>query len=614
MAESATISERPQRWDKPFGEGMDDAAVDRLLTISPFDKMNPKDFPAHLPLREILANDTRIARYEDDDIIVRKGDYGNSAFLILTGTVEVFLFDVPAKALGRHERERTGLLKSIARLWSNPSLPEVRDPDRVRATAEMADSSDEVRMKILVQDLPIAVDRNRTAKMSDGQLFGELAALGRIARGATIRAVGKVELLEIRWQGLRDLRSRSPDLKKTLDEQYRKNALAVLLRDHPLFKHLTFEELAVVAKEAFFETYGNFEWFGSYKQLREASAADRLAAEPVIANQGDHPDGLILIRAAFARVSSAFGHGSRTISYLGVNQMYGLEEIVHNYTADIPVPLQTTMRAVGYVDILRIPTRVIEQYVLSRIPRERVLKFVSYPQQLKPEPASQKTPEPLPEPVDHHKPHVAEIGHDAAEPRELQQPRRRQETTEARIAPAAALETGMLEFITDNRFMNGAATMLIDIDRCTRCDDCVRACAAAHDNNPKFIRHGAVYGHHMVTNACMHCADPVCMIGCPTGAIHRSSEGPVVIDDQTCIGCQTCANSCPYNNIRMVEVRDAHGDFIVDKKHLPILKATKCDLCIDELGGPNCVRACPHDALIRMNMKDTESLATWLKR
>jgi len=613
MSESVTVLDRPQRWDQPFGKDMDAAAVDRLLKIAPFDKMNPKDFPAHMPLREILHNDTRIVRYEDNDIIVRKGDYGNSAFLILFGTVEVFLFDVPERALGRRERKRKGLLRSIARLWTNPDQPEVRDRNRVRATAEMGAAQEELRMKILVQDLPIAIDRNRTAKMSDGQLFGELAALGRMARGATIRAVGKVELLEIRWQGLRELRLKSPELKKAVDEQYRKNALAVLLRDHPLFRHLTFNELAMVAHEAVFETYGNFEWYGSYKQLREASPAERLAAEPVIASQGDHPDGLILIRAAFARVSTAFGHGSRTISYLGVNQMYGLEELVHNYIAETPVTLQATMRAVGYVDILRIPTRIIEKFVLDRLPLDQILQFVSYPRQLvftppaaKPAPAVQAA---APVAAAAAAPHPAEQTA-TAHPLE-QHPHHK---LEFHRPPSATLDTGALEFITDNRFMNGSAAMLIDIDRCTRCDDCVRACSAAHDNNPKFIRHGPIYGHHMVTNACMHCADPVCMIGCPTGAIHRSAQGPVVIDDQTCIGCQTCANSCPYGNIRMVEVRDARGEFIVDKKHLPILKATKCDLCVDEMGGPSCVRACPHDAMIRINMKDTETLAEWLKR
>jgi ferredoxin len=52
----------------------------------------------------------------------------------------------------------------------------------------------------------------------------------------------------------------------------------------------------------------------------------------------------------------------------------------------------------------------------------------------------------------------------------------------------------ILEFLTENRFFNGTATMVIDLDRCTRCDDCVRACASTHDNNPRFLRHGPSAG------------------------------------------------------------------------------------------------------------------------
>ena len=176
------------------------------------------------------------------------------------------------------------------------------------------------------------------------------------------------------------------------------------------------------------------------------------------------------------------------------------------------------------------------------------------------------------------------------------------------------LETGMLEFLVENRFINGTATMVIDTDRCVRCDDCVRACADAHDGNPRFIRHGKSHGRLTIANACMHCADPVCMIGCPTGAIHRSTaEGQVVINDATCIGCGTCANSCPYNNIRMVEIRDGGGNYILDRQtNVPLVQATKCDLCVDQLGGPACQRACPHDALRRVDMGDLSPNLKWL--
>jgi Fe-S-cluster-containing dehydrogenase component len=174
----------------------------------------------------------------------------------------------------------------------------------------------------------------------------------------------------------------------------------------------------------------------------------------------------------------------------------------------------------------------------------------------------------------------------------------------------------MLEFLSENRFINGTAAMLIDLDRCTRCDDCVRACAATHDNNPRFLRHGPRHGSYMVANACMHCVDPVCMIGCPTGAIHRNeAQGQVVINDKTCIGCSTCANSCPYDNIRMVEVRGPDGFIAIDTStNVPIVKATKCDLCIEQLTSPSCEISCPHDALKRVDMQNLPALGLWLRR
>jgi Fe-S-cluster-containing dehydrogenase component len=155
--------------------------------------------------------------------------------------------------------------------------------------------------------------------------------------------------------------------------------------------------------------------------------------------------------------------------------------------------------------------------------------------------------------------------------------------------------------------------MVINLDRCVGCDDCVRACATTHDNNPRFTRHGYAYENAMIVHACMHCTDPVCLIGCPTGAIHREQDsGTVVINDDTCIGCGTCANSCPYNNIKMVNIRDQMGAFVLDRDGQPVSRATKCDLCASQLTGPACQEACPHDALIRVNIRDTKKLLAWL--
>jgi Fe-S-cluster-containing dehydrogenase component len=169
--------------------------------------------------------------------------------------------------------------------------------------------------------------------------------------------------------------------------------------------------------------------------------------------------------------------------------------------------------------------------------------------------------------------------------------------------------------MSEHRFLNGTKSMVIDMDRCTRCDDCVRACASTHDGNPRFLRHGPIIDNLIIANACMHCIDPVCMIGCPTGAIHRTSfGGEVVINPSTCIGCGACAANCPYDSIRMVEVRSKTGEFLVDDEFQPLLKATKCDFCVEQTSGPACLNACPHDALSRTNLTRITPLTHWLKR
>jgi Fe-S-cluster-containing dehydrogenase component len=294
--------------------------------------------------------------------------------------------------------------------------------------------------------------------------------------------------------------------------------------------------------------------------------------EPLIAEEGNYADGLIMIRAGFAHVTERVDFGQRTIGYLGRGGVFGFGEISHNYRFEEKVNLQSSLRALGYIDILRVPTSIIEKYVLPHYPEHMVPSRIV--------------------------------------PRGFAQSAWKEERSGQEIA------TGIMEFLVDNRYINGTAAMIIDTDRCTRCDDCVRACSSAHDNNARFVRHGKRFQNYIVANACMHCVDPVCMIGCPTGAIHREShKGQVVINDVTCIGCATCANSCPYDNIRMVSIRDGRGDLILAQStNVPVEKATKCDLCVDQLGGPACERACPHDALKRVDMRETDSLIEWINR
>jgi Fe-S-cluster-containing dehydrogenase component/CRP-like cAMP-binding protein len=574
MPPASTILDRPQRWDASFDPEMSDAAVDRLLATAPFREMRPEAFPKRMALRDILKNDTRLRRFRDGEIVVREGDHGTSAFMILTGSVRVVISpDLPASMLGRRESRKRSLFRVLGQLWSGNREPESCKKSQLSLDAGLGsrrDAGDEVR--VFLQDIPRVLDRHKTAIIESGEFFGEIAALSRMPRTATVFAAGDAELLEIRWQGLRDLMRYDDKLRRHIDKIYRERALETYLREQPVFRHLADADLQKVMAQVEFNTYGDYDWSGEYKRLAQSGSAGPPIQEPVIASEGDYPNGVVLIRAGFGRVSQKFGHGHRTLNYLGSGQSYGFREIAHNWrNPSAPVPLQHTLRVIGYTHVLVIPTKVMEEVVLPKLGRGL-----------------------LPPPV---------------------VPRKGVDAVDAREDIGAKIGADVLEFLTENRFFNGKATMLIDLDRCTRCDDCVRACSTAHDNNPRFLRNGPTNGRIMVANACMHCADPVCMIGCPTGAIHRDDAGgEVVINPATCIGCRACYTNCPYDAIRMVEIRDETGVIVVDDGMRAISKATKCDLCNEQPGGPACARACPHDALVRMDMTDLDRFARWLKR
>jgi Fe-S-cluster-containing dehydrogenase component/CRP-like cAMP-binding protein len=551
---------------------MSEEDVDRLLEIPPFQNMNAGAFSPRLPLRGILKNDCRIQRYIPGDIVIRQGDYGNSAFLILEGTALVALAPLSRDIAPREKRSGRKWLEVLARSWKRPRVAEAR----VRispAASNVARRGSGTDTRVFVQDIPGTIGLGQTLPLEKGQLFGELAALTRTPRSATVIADSDCTVLEMRWQGFRDLMRRDAALREHVEALYRRHSLGGHLRLTPVLGELPDGVLEQVAAETVFETWGEFEWYRNFRPTERQDEGRNIEAEPVIASEGGPVDSLVLIRNGFARLSRRHGSGHQSIAYLGKGRTFGLRELAHNWRTGEARPWSLSLRAVGYVDVLRIPRDAIERLVLPNV------KESSLPPLL---------------------PRVASTGWTGRTSSPSAEPQ-----AERRAAPRDRdLETGLLEFLVDQRLINGTQAMLIDLDRCTRCDDCVRACAAMHDNNPRFLRSGPRFDHWMFASACMHCVDPVCMIGCPTGAISRDeTTGNVVIEDLTCIGCGTCAASCPYENIRMVDVRDPAGRPIVDAEGgKQVQKATKCDLCNGLPGGPACQRACPHDALVRIDL------------
>jgi Fe-S-cluster-containing dehydrogenase component/CRP-like cAMP-binding protein len=518
-----------------FRPALSEEEIDQILVHTPFSGLDQTGFPSVSSLRTILARHAGLLTCEPGDVILREGDHGNSAFVVLEGQVRgVTRPPLPAARLGRRRRARRGLLRSLFPGFRNPRIPELGSP--TPGSSELAPDPALFRLSG-IEDV---IANHETFPVSAGDMFGELAALDRSPRTATVFAETAVRLVEIRRPGLRLMRRYAPELRERMDRDYRAHGLRARLREVEWFRTLSAEAFDTICAAGELVSVGDTEW---YVALREGNTQP-LA---LIVRQGDPVDAVYVVVNGFVRLAESHGRSETTVGFLRRGQSYGVD--VNENSAG---RFRHHLHAWGAVDLVRIP--------LAALP--------------------------------------GHLGRHAA-------PRR------FRLQHHEALDV----FI-DQGVLNGTAAMLVDLDRCTRCDECVQACAAGHDGNPRFVRDGPRLGNHMVASACMHCVDPVCQVDCPTGAIHRNIDGgQVVINDATCIGCGTCAASCPYGNIRMVQLHDNNGIPLRDSHDgRPVRKATSCDLCIDLPGGPACQRACPYDALIRVDMAHQARLDEWLSR
>ncbi len=271
-----------------------------------------------------------------------------------------------------------------------------------------------------------------------------------------------------------------------------------------------------------------------------------------IVTSGEPADCLYLVRSGFVKLTQGFADGEIAVSYLSKGMTLGEVEFV---VEDLD-NWQSTAKSVEYAELVKIPRAVVEQLVQNQ-------------------------------------PEIADQLWRTATDRIREAGFARRNVAAAEFTEVA-LRTGLVQ---------GNSILAIDLNACTRCDDCVRACAATHEGRPRFVREGNKYGNLLVAKSCYHCRDPVCLVGCPTGAIHRSGVGEVVaVDEEVCIGCSNCANNCPYDAIVMHETGSAWPEDMIPTglRGRDRAVASKCDLCEDTGHGPACVSNCPQGCAFRI--------------
>ena len=119
--------------------------------------------------------------------------------------------------------------------------------------------------------------------------------------------------------------------------------------------------------------------------------------------------------------------------------------------------------------------------------------------------------------------------------------------------------------------------MIVDIDKCIGCGNCVRACSNENHAPAGYFRtwveryqvpededqpprvdspNGAIDGFppnthpglksFFVPKLCNHCEHSPCTQVCPVGATFISPDGVVLVDPTYCLGCRYCVQACPY--------------------------------------------------------------------
>ena len=466
--------------------------------------------------------------FKPGEIICREGQYGSTAFYIISGSADVYI-DAPINHVKSDKHEKSRGFLGIVRKFTTRLSGKKDDP-----------RDGESRQGYIPNDGPMDLPMsNPIAEMRPGDLFGEMSCMSFYPRSATVRAKTECVMYEM-LRNMLTVLQKNKKFKEQVDKNYRERALAQHLRSVPILKDYVDDKVI--------------------EQLRNRVELVEFDPGETIIKQGDQSDAFYLVRVGCVKVSQTHPGGEIVLTYLGRGEYFGEIGLLKN------TPRTATCTALDHVEVVKIGKADFD-FILSTYDKlnEKLVKAAD--ERMK---ATQ---------------HMSQH------------------------APAMPLD----DFIAQG-LMGAQNLLLLDLEKCTRCDECVRACADSHDGVTRLVREGLRFDKFLVPTSCRSCMDPVCMIGCPVGSIRRKDSMEILIEDW-CIGCEVCAKQCPYGNISMHTFEGSNsassappiavppGAPVPAKKAESKEKAVTCDLCT-ELKEPSCVYACPHDAAHRVNARE----------
>jgi Fe-S-cluster-containing dehydrogenase component/CRP-like cAMP-binding protein len=437
------------------------------------------------------------------------------------------------------------------------------------------------KLDVYVRDRETEESR-KVGEIPPGVSFGEMSILAGVPRNATISVPpnSKAQVLEVTRPALRLLR-KLPKFGQMLDANYRKHGLSRTLIDVRQATGEAFSPVLIdkLGKSARFMVY---------------------AKHHVLFREGDSIDRVIFIKNGWVRRVRGLGYGA----VMG-------DLLVEGLTEDVGVDFLGAGNCLGLEGVGGEGRWAYTAVVLQRT---EVLEVAMPPLR-----ADRELRDTL----------VSTFSEFSLADDDVRV------TTGLDKALVSATEREIATGVVD-----GTNLLVMDMDKCVRCGNCSMACHQVHGQSRLLRRgihierpknYGGVSSQEiLVPSVCMHCQDPECLTGCPTGAIGRFGNGQIDIDPKTCIGCGDCATQCPYNAITMIPRKpevpkpltwgQKFGGWLSLAPATPPqpvtatdnLLATKCNLCAGTPLNPpgarrqafSCQENCPTGALVRVNPRE----------